>query len=195
MVQEQSDADVACKKPLEYTEGRPLTSLMTLRNFVDGGHEVPDARILVCVKSIGAKKKCMAANAWLRSKMIANKLPVDNKKGHVSELVNVGVFDHTAEGCLTLWGATLASVDPWKPSSTILLISNPRCRLDRYVSISLTAISHVDVNPCMNDADWLRAYAQRVGKRDHVNPPFPKGCKHKTGLDSSPASNLNVGSV
>ncbi len=62
MIHEQSDAGVACKKPLGYREGRPLPLLMTLKNFVDGGHEVPDARILVCVKSIGAKKKCMTVN-------------------------------------------------------------------------------------------------------------------------------------
>ena len=30
---------------------------MTLKNFVDGGYDVAEAKILVCVKSIGAKKK------------------------------------------------------------------------------------------------------------------------------------------
>jgi hypothetical protein len=30
---------------------------MTLQNFVDGGYDVVDAKILVVVKSIGAKKK------------------------------------------------------------------------------------------------------------------------------------------
>jgi len=31
------------------------------------------------------------------------------------------------------------------------------------------------VDPCMADADWLRGFAQRLVKRDHVNEPFPEG--------------------
>ena len=45
--------------PMGYEDGRQLTGLMTLKNFMEGGHEVADAKILVCVKSIGMKKKCM----------------------------------------------------------------------------------------------------------------------------------------
>jgi hypothetical protein len=30
---------------------------MTLQNFIDGGYDVVDAKILVVVKSIGVKKK------------------------------------------------------------------------------------------------------------------------------------------
>jgi len=45
------------KKPLGLRKGQPLTGLMTLQNFVDGGYDVLDARILVVVKSIGAKKR------------------------------------------------------------------------------------------------------------------------------------------
>ena len=100
---------------------------------------------------------------------------VTNKKGGISELVNVGVFDNTAAASLTLWGAALASVDLWKPSMTVLLISNPQCKIDRRVDISLSRSTHVDVDPCMNDADWLRNFAQKLTKRDHVNPPFPEG--------------------
>jgi hypothetical protein len=58
MIHENSDEGVQCKKPLGYKEGHPLTGLMTLRNFIDGGYDVANGRILVCVKSIGARKKC-----------------------------------------------------------------------------------------------------------------------------------------
>lgn len=57
MVQENSDDGSLCKKPLGYKEARPLTGLMTLGSFIAGGHEIVDAKILVCVKSLGPKKK------------------------------------------------------------------------------------------------------------------------------------------
>ena len=46
--------------------------------------------------------------------------------------------------------------------------------------LSLTNSTHVDVDPCMIDAYWLRGYAQRLTKREHVNQPFPEG---GTGLE------------
>lgn len=56
MVHDNSD-DGRYRTPLGYTEGVPLDGLMTLQNFIDGGYDVTDARILVVVKSIGSKKK------------------------------------------------------------------------------------------------------------------------------------------
>ena len=58
MVQEQSDEGVMCKTPLGYHDGKQLDGLMTLKNFVEGGHELADGKILVCVKRIGGRKKC-----------------------------------------------------------------------------------------------------------------------------------------
>ncbi len=58
MVQEESDEGVMCKTPLGYRDGSQLDGLVTLKSFIEGGHELPDAKILVCVKSIGARKKC-----------------------------------------------------------------------------------------------------------------------------------------
>jgi hypothetical protein len=58
MVHEHSDEGVLCKTPIGYRRGQPLPGLMTLQNFVNGGYDVADGRILVCVKSIGARKKC-----------------------------------------------------------------------------------------------------------------------------------------
>ncbi len=58
MVQEHSDEGVLCKKPLGYRDGKQLDGLITLRNYIEGGHEVLSGRVLVCVKSIGARKTC-----------------------------------------------------------------------------------------------------------------------------------------
>ena len=58
MVQEQSDEDVLCRTPTGYRDGKQLDGLVTLKSFIEGGHEVTEGKILVCVKSIGGKRKC-----------------------------------------------------------------------------------------------------------------------------------------
>lgn len=58
MVQEKSDEGMICKSPLGYRDGKQMDGLMTLRNFIEGGYELADGKILVCVKSIGGRKKC-----------------------------------------------------------------------------------------------------------------------------------------
>ena len=57
MVHQNSDNGNMCAAPLGYRNGRQLSGLMTLQNFIDGGYDVIDAKIHVVVKSIGAKKK------------------------------------------------------------------------------------------------------------------------------------------
>lgn len=57
-VQEQSDEGVICKTPLGYRDGKQLDGLITLKSFIEGGYELADGKILVCVKSIGGRKKC-----------------------------------------------------------------------------------------------------------------------------------------
>lgn len=63
MVHDQSDTGEQCKAPLGYVEDHPLAGLITLKKFVEGGHEIVNSKILVCVKSIGVKKKCFALSA------------------------------------------------------------------------------------------------------------------------------------
>lgn len=58
MVQEQSDEGVLCKTPLGYRDGKQLDGLIMLKNYIEGGHEVTGVKVLVCVKSIGARKTC-----------------------------------------------------------------------------------------------------------------------------------------
>jgi hypothetical protein len=57
----------------------------------------------------------------------------------------------------------------------VLLISSPGWRIDRSTNLSLNANTRVDVDPNLSDALWLRALAQRLMKKEHVNPPFPDG--------------------
>ena len=100
-----------------------------------------------------------------------------NKKGTISELTNIGVFDDTAEASLTLWGSGTASAASWQPSHTVLLITNPGWKIDKKAWISLNANTHVDVDPYFSDAVWLRSFARRLTKREHINPRFPEGGK------------------
>jgi len=58
MVHEQSDEGVLCKTPLGYRDGKQLDGLITLNNYIEGGHEVPGGKVLVCVKSFGSRKTC-----------------------------------------------------------------------------------------------------------------------------------------
>ena len=174
MVQENSDEDVLCKTPLGYRYGKQLDGLITLKNYTDGGHEVPGVRLLVCVKSIGSRKKCESIILLLES-LWNNAPPVTTKKGVQTEKVEINIFDDTADATLTLWACAAASASHWKPSYTILLMTNPSFKGDRRPMLSLNQSTHVDVDPCMDDAYWLRGYAQKLTKREHVNEPFPEG--------------------
>lgn len=93
----------------------------------------------------------------------------------------MNIFDDTADALLTFWGRTAASVSYWKASYTVLLISNASFRAGRRPTLSLTQGTHVDVDPCMDDAYWLRGHAQRLVKREHVNQPFPEGGERSNG--------------
>ena len=58
MTHNNSDDGTRFKRPFNCKDARSLPGLMTLKSFTDGGYEVADARLLVCVKSIGAKTTC-----------------------------------------------------------------------------------------------------------------------------------------
>lgn len=97
------------------------------------------------------------------------------KNGKPAEKVDVKVFDDTYEATLTLWRCVASSAATWKPSHTILLISNPGSHVDGRVWLSLRQSTQVDVDPCIEDAEWLRGYAHRLLQKEHVNEPFPQG--------------------
>jgi hypothetical protein len=96
-----------------------------------------------------------------------------NKNGTTSELVSLSIFDDTADATLTLYGCLCASASLLQPSTSILLISSPGWRIDKTAKLTLNATSRLDIDPDTPDARRLRALAQRLKKRDHVNPPFP----------------------
>ncbi|KAL8924043.1 MAG: hypothetical protein Q9172_002872 [Xanthocarpia lactea] len=96
-------------------------------------------------------------------------------KGDLLDVVNVIVFDDTYDTTLTLCGCVAISVAHWKTSSTVLLISNPGFRNDRRPTLSINSTTFVEIDPCMGEAEWLRAFAQRLTTREVVNVPFPKG--------------------
>jgi hypothetical protein len=91
----------------------------------------------------------------------------------MAEKVEIVVFDDTDEAVLSLWDCTCASAAAWVPSNTILLLSRVRFHGAQRKMLSLGNGSYVDVDPEMRDAVWLRSYAEKIGKRDHVNLPFP----------------------
>nr|OQO23654.1 hypothetical protein B0A51_11339 [Rachicladosporium sp. CCFEE 5018] len=190
MIHSRSDDGVMLKRPLGHSDSRPLTGLMTLQNFVDGGYDVIDAKILVVVKSL-----------------------VERKDTSVVENMNVVVHDDTAEAALGLWGTVCCSpgttlsaaptegvaaetlstnpdaakaAEPWKPGETVLLLQAPGSKLGRFTYLNLRSTTLVDVDPAMKDAVWLRNWALRQKCREAVNPPFPRGVFDLELLENSP---------
>jgi hypothetical protein len=175
MVHEKSDDGTQFRRPFNCKDSRVLPGLMTLKSFTDGGYDVDEVKLLVCVKSIGARKKCAS---YLPSSLIHLSHPTDaeadlNRNSTTSELISLGIFDDTADASLTLYGGLCDSASVFQPSKTVLLLSNPGWRIEKTAKLSLNANSRIDIDPALGDARRLRALAQRLTKKDHVNPPFP----------------------
>lgn len=150
-------ADDSCKAPLGYEPGQPF-ELMTLKQFINGGHEVRRKRLLACVKSIGARKS------------------ITTKKGSKTDLTEVVLFDDTAEILLKIWGDMGLSAREWVPSQTIILLSDPTFRLDfNRPSVGIGSASMVDVDPHFPDAAWLRKYASRKNKKESMDQTIDEG--------------------
>ncbi|RDW71597.1 hypothetical protein BP6252_08160 [Coleophoma cylindrospora] len=150
----------ACRRPLACMPRDPLPDLMSLESYLTSGHDgVTGVKILVCVKSIGARKK------------------LAKKGGGECELAEVMLFDHTAEAKLKLWGEMIDSAQDWMPSETILLISNPgfRAEYGGKGSVGIQMRTMVDVDPQFPDAKWLRGYAARLTKKESLGTEFPEG--------------------
>jgi len=96
-----------------------------------------------------------------------------NRNSTTSELITLGIFDDTCDGLLTLYSSMCDSASLFVPSETVLLISNPGWRIDKMAKLTISGNSRVDIDPDMGDARRLRALAQRLTKKEHVNPPFP----------------------
>lgn len=198
MVHENSDNGTQFRRPFNCREYTTLPGLMTLRTFTDGGFDINESKLLVCVKSIGARKRCESSLRRMPSfrfqiflQLLSKYLqlnPLDsnisrgnmtltlvdiNRNGTTSELLTLGIFDDTADATLTLYSGLCESVTSFQPSRTVLLISNPGWRIERIAKLSLNANSRIDIDPDTGDARRLRVVAQRLTKKEHVNPPFP----------------------
>ena len=192
MVHENSDDGKMYRTPLDYKDGVPINRLMTIQTFMDGGYDVVDAKILVVVKSIGAKKKGrFTCPVHFRMLYHANRtLQVTRKDESVTENINLQVHDDTGEATLGLWGTSASSSaagqvvdssnsgtpiarESWKPGETVLLIQAPGWKIGRTMYLSLTSATIVDVDPAIQDANWLRRWALRLKTREAINPAFP----------------------
>lgn len=136
-----------------------MPGLMTVEAYLSGGYDgVVGVKLLICVKRIGAKKKII------------------RKDGGESNLIEVTVFDHTAEIKMKCWSDLIESVKEWQPGKTILLFSNPVHKLD-YGGKSVVSFGRnafMDVDPEFSDAQWLRNWARKLLMRESVGVRFPQ---------------------
>jgi hypothetical protein len=162
MLHDHCDTSTRFRLPLGYSDdgetadivARP--ELMTLKTFVSGGHDVANSRLLLCVKGVGARKK------------------INTKKGGTVEMVKVMLFDDTGEATLTLWSDMSLSAVVWTPSKTVLMITNPGWNMGgKQLGLSVKGHTMIDVDPAIDDAEWLRGFATRISRKQHINAPFP----------------------
>lgn len=154
--------------PLEYDyngqKPEPLPGLMTLAQYLKTGHDTRGARIVVCVKSIGSRRRIIMQN-----------------RTREAELVEVTVWDDTATCVLTLWEDKTNSAKLWNTNKTILLLTSPKYVASRdgtiapsNAGISLGYDTLVDVDPDFQEANWLRQWVKDRVKTESVYIPFPK---------------------
>ena len=91
--------------------------------------------------------------------------------------MHIGILDDTAEAMLEMWNCLTVSSCAWRPSETILLVSNPGHKQEGAQVLTVEAKTHIDIDPCMADARWLRKFTQNLTERGHVNQAFPEGRK------------------
>jgi hypothetical protein len=60
MIHENSDDGTQFKRPFNCKDSKTLSGLMTLKSFADGGYDINEPKLLVCIKSIGARKRCLS---------------------------------------------------------------------------------------------------------------------------------------
>jgi len=61
IIHENSDDGTQFKRPFNCKDSSTLPGLMALKTFADGGYDMDDPKLLVCIKSIGAHKKCTSS--------------------------------------------------------------------------------------------------------------------------------------
>ncbi|KAK4177849.1 hypothetical protein QBC36DRAFT_370512 [Triangularia setosa] len=159
------DTTGLCRVPLNYDVSSPspqVPGLMSLKAYLRSGHDDNfDARILVCVFSVGPR-----LTVWSKDKQTD------------LELIEVRVFDETSNNCvLKLWEDKVSSAKSWVANQTILLLTNPILkppnRKNGLAEVGVGSNSMVEVDPAFPDADWLRQMAAARTRRESVHTPFP----------------------
>lgn len=173
MIHATDSAGGICRMPLGYRKGQPLHGLMTLDSYIgSGGHDgVTGVKLLVCVKSIGAKKR------------------ISKKAGGESDLADVILFDHTGDVKITLWNDVIESAKEWQAGKTILLISNPGWIVSQFSAkgkLGITRGAMIEVDPEFADGEWLRKYASGLTKKEAVCVEFPREVWDLEATKSSP---------
>lgn len=191
--------DLRCRKPLNSSDG-DIQGLMTLSSFAAGGWEVPNAKVLVCVKSVGARKTSASPPhrssayplpstlsfipcIYLRNQLTRPPSPPPVTRPDTttsSTATTIHLLDHTTTTAtpttITLWDASSTSAADWKPNTTTLLLTAPGFRTPTAggpVWLSVTANTRIEVDPAGRDAAWLRGYAARLLRKQHVCPSVP----------------------
>lgn len=170
-----SDQPDYLRLPLDYTPTTPLPGLMNLKAFLDGGHEVPSAKLLLAVKSIGARKSLPCKKTDNKNTAAAT-----NTTATTIDLVPVVLFDETASITLKLWREAAASARAWKPSSTLLLLTRPLLKDEPWGRAPTLALGHasmleVDPSEAWADARWLRRWVRALWRRESVAQDVPAG--------------------
>jgi hypothetical protein len=164
---ESSETFHLYRTPLDFqSASQSLQGLVTLDSFIKTGHDnVCGLRVLVCVRSVGARKR-------IRPQGRDNDI----------ELQEVAVFDHTFSCILSLWETQTKSTASWIPDTTILLLTSPRWKpwnrptdttSQAKGSIGIDQKTLVEVNPNFSDAAWLRKWAKDRTKKEAVGTDFP----------------------
>ncbi|KAI1108223.1 hypothetical protein F5Y14DRAFT_459937 [Nemania sp. NC0429] len=162
-----SEGDSLLRCPLEVNAEHYdyLPGLMTLKSFLTGGYELGDGKILVAVRSVGPRRTVHT-----------------RKREGTLELVEVGIFDDTAQCVLKLWEDKIPSAKSWIPNQTVLLISRPWCQSNSHTNHRSVAVraeigigyaSIVDVDPEFPEAIWLRTKIKSMTKKESIIVPFP----------------------
>ncbi|TVY91344.1 hypothetical protein LAWI1_G003655, partial [Lachnellula willkommii] len=96
MIHTTLGTNALCHAPIGFRKGQPLPGLMALESWVRDGHDgVQGAKILVCVKSVGAKRKIV------------------KRSGGECEILEVLLFDHTGEVRMAVWDGMIESAKEW----------------------------------------------------------------------------------
>jgi hypothetical protein len=160
LIHQNINTDDICRVPLGYKKSIPLPGLMTLKSFIEGGHEVGNCKVLLYVKSIGRKKNITS-----------------KKSGQAMELLEVTLMDDTGEIVLKLWRELAASAKVWEAGKTILLFSSPVLKDElwrRKATLAVGSKTMVDVEPSFQDAEWLRKWARNLKRRECVKQDIPE---------------------